>query len=174
MSNVHEKFVDFTQKEIQGFINTFKEIDTDGDGFVSHFELQLLMEKLGEARTYIALKSIVRKVVQDGNGLISQGQFLQIFRLAVSGELVCSRVIKKLAQTFDVAKEGVLKAAKFFEEKIEEHKAGVLFETECSGNHWHNDKYGKEEKIDEKEEKKKQEEKEMRREQFLAAKKAFE
>ncbi|UMM18218.1 hypothetical protein L5515_014383 [Caenorhabditis briggsae] len=157
--SLYAEFSEFSRKQIQYFVDTFKKYDEDQDNFIDFNELKRMMEKLGEAQTHIALKDLIKKVDEDQDGKISQREFLLIFRLAASGELACSEVFKTLAESVDVSKEGVLGAANFFQAKIEEQTKLSRFEEEMK---------------EEKEEKKRlEEEKKARREKFLASKSIF-
>uniref|UniRef100_A0A1I7UIT7 EF-hand domain-containing protein n=1 Tax=Caenorhabditis tropicalis TaxID=1561998 RepID=A0A1I7UIT7_9PELO len=157
--SLYAEFSEFSRKQIQYFVDTFKKYDEDQDNFIDFNELKRMMEKLGEAQTHIALKELIKKVDEDQDGKISQREFLLIFRLAASGELSCSEVFKTLAESVDVSKEGVLGAANFFQAKIEEQTKLSRFEEEMK---------------EEKEEKKRiEEEKKARREKFLASKSIF-
>ncbi|CAI5443704.1 unnamed protein product [Caenorhabditis angaria] len=157
--SIYAEFTEFTRKQIQYFLDTFKKYDEDSDNFINFEELKRMMERLGEAQTHIALKELIKKVDEDGDGKISQREFLLIFRLAATGELSCSEIFKTLAESVDVAKEGVLGAANFFQAKIEEQTKLSKFEEEM--------KLEKEEKL------RIEEEKKARREKFLASKSIF-
>lgn len=45
--------------------------DVDGNGFLDFTELKLMMEKLGEPQTHIALKEMIKTVDEDNDGSIS-------------------------------------------------------------------------------------------------------
>uniref|UniRef100_A0A1I7XBX9 EF-hand domain-containing protein n=1 Tax=Heterorhabditis bacteriophora TaxID=37862 RepID=A0A1I7XBX9_HETBA len=157
--SLYAEFSEFTRKQIKFFTETFRKFDEDADGFIDFNELKRMMEKLGEAQTHIALKEIIKKVDEDGDGKISMREFFLIFRISAQGQLGCSEVFQQLAQSVDVAKEGVLGAANFFQAKIEELTKVSKFEEEIR---------------QEKEERKQlEEEKKQRREKFLQNKSLF-
>ena len=45
--------------------------DVDGNGFLDFTELKLMMEKLGEPQTHVALKEMIKTVDEDNDGSIS-------------------------------------------------------------------------------------------------------
>ncbi|VDN22190.1 unnamed protein product [Gongylonema pulchrum] len=99
------------------------------------------------------------KVDEDQDGKVSPREFMLIFRYAATGQLSCAEVFNKLAESVDVAKEGVHAAADFFQAKIEEQTKLSKFEEEIRA---------------EQQERKQQEiEKKERRQQFLANKAVF-
>ena len=45
--------------------------DVDKSGFIDFMELKLMMEKLGEPQTHLALKAMIKEVDEDNDGEIS-------------------------------------------------------------------------------------------------------
>ena len=45
--------------------------DVDGNHFIDFMELKLMMEKLGEPQTHLALKEMIKTVDEDNDGCIS-------------------------------------------------------------------------------------------------------
>ena len=45
--------------------------DVDGNHFIDFMELKLMMEKLGEPQTHIALKEMIKVIDEDNDGCIS-------------------------------------------------------------------------------------------------------
>lgn len=156
---LYSEFHEFSRKQIKYFIETFKRFDEDGDSFIDFNELKRMMEKLGEAQTHIALKSILKMVDEDKDGKVSLREFMLIFRYAATGQLTCAEVFNQLASSVDVTKEGVQGAANFFQAKIEELSRENKFEKEL--------------KAEREERKQLEQERKERRQQFLANKAAF-
>lgn len=156
---IYSEFHEFTRKQINYFMETFKKYDEDHDNFINFNELKRMMEELGEAQTHIALKNMLKLVDEDQDGKISRREFMLIFRYAATGQLSCAEVFNDLVKSVDVAKEGVQAAADFFQAKIKEQTKLSKFEEEI--------------RAEQEERKQNETEKKERRQQFLANKAVF-
>ncbi|XP_062505391.1 EF-hand domain-containing protein D2-like isoform X2 [Corticium candelabrum] len=120
--SVYAEFKEFSIQEI-------KEYDTDRSNFIDFMELKLMMEKLGSPQTHLSLKAMIKEVDEDNDGQISFREFMLIFRKSRSGELQCEG-LAQIAQTCNVAEEGVSGAKSFFEAKVKEQTSAAKFEQE--------------------------------------------
>jgi hypothetical protein len=89
-------------------------------GKMSLEEFKSMMEKLGVPQTHLSLKSMIREVDQDNDGMITFREFMSIFRKFAAGELEKDSGLETLAQKLEVNvnEVGVGGAKSFFEAKI--------------------------------------------------------
>jgi Ca2+-binding EF-hand superfamily protein len=127
--SVYAEFKEFSIREIKEYRKTFQKYDVDHSNFIDFMELKLMMEKLGEPQTHLALKEMIKAIDEDNDGEISFREFMLIFRYARNGTLEIEG-LKTIATTCNVAEEGVKGAKGFFDAKAQEVAAGAKFEEE--------------------------------------------
>jgi len=127
--SVYAEFKEFSIQEIKEYRKVFQKYDVDGNHFIDFMELKLMMEKLGEPQTHLALKEMIKTVDEDNDGCISFREFMLIFHYAREGTLRVEG-LKTIAATCDVTEEGVSGAKSFFEAKAQQVAAGAKFEQE--------------------------------------------
>eukprot|EP00731_Ephydatia_muelleri_P015191 Em0008g911a len=127
--SVYAEFKEFSIQEIKEYRKVFQKYDVDANGFLDFTELKLMMEKLGEPQTHIALKEMIKTVDEDNDGSISFREFMLIFHYAKEGTLRVEG-LKKIANCCDVTTEGVGGAKGFFESKAQALADQSKFEKE--------------------------------------------
>eukprot|EP00794_Sanderia_malayensis_P012731 gene12731-14036_t len=127
--SVYAEFKQFSIPEIKELRKIFQKYDVDHSNFIDFMELKLMMEKLGEPQTHLALKEMIKTVDEDNDGQISFREFMLIFKYAREGTLVIEG-LKCIADCCDVTTEGVGGAKTFFEAKVKEQTDSNKFEKE--------------------------------------------
>eukprot|EP00112_Aurelia_sp_Birch-Aquarium-sp1_P000304 Seg1026.6 transcript_id=Seg1026.6/GoldUCD/mRNA.D3Y31 product="EF-hand domain-containing protein D2" protein_id=Seg1026.6/GoldUCD/D3Y31 len=127
--SVYAEFKEFSILEIKEYRKIFQKYDTDRSNFIDFMELKLMMEKLEEPQTHLALKEMIKTVDEDNDGQISFREFMLIFKYAKEGTLLVEG-LRKIADCVDVSTEGVGGAKSFFEAKIGEQTTDKKFENE--------------------------------------------
>ena len=127
--SIYAEFKEFSILEIKEYKKKFIEYDEDKSNFIDMMELKRMMEKLGAPQTHLALKAMIKEVDEDMDNQISFREFMLIFHKAQTGELIADG-LSVIAQTCNVAEEGVKGAKSFFEAKAAEVSKGAKFEDE--------------------------------------------
>jgi len=81
-----EKFSQFSREDIDVFIQSFREYDLDGSGTIDDHELDLAFKSMGQGASPDKIKSIIKEVDANGNGVIEWSEFLQIMANIYSGQ----------------------------------------------------------------------------------------
>lgn len=61
---------------LQDFKQQFIDYDQDQDQAINEFELKLMMEKLGQAKTHLELRKMISEVDRENRGAISYNDFV--------------------------------------------------------------------------------------------------
>eukprot|EP00297_Palpitomonas_bilix_P014019 CAMPEP_0113916950 /NCGR_PEP_ID=MMETSP0780_2-20120614/32381_1 /TAXON_ID=652834 /ORGANISM="Palpitomonas bilix" /LENGTH=219 /DNA_ID=CAMNT_0000916305 /DNA_START=75 /DNA_END=736 /DNA_ORIENTATION=+ /assembly_acc=CAM_ASM_000599 len=69
---------EFTSRERRDLEARFKEFDEDGNHFIDQFELQRMFEKMGEPKTHLQLKNMIKEVASNPEQGISFADFIGI------------------------------------------------------------------------------------------------
>lgn len=62
------RFANFTRQEYEGICQRFRKFDVDESNSIDLFELQLMMESIGETKTYAELKAMIAEVDKSKDG----------------------------------------------------------------------------------------------------------
>ena len=69
--NPSTEFSEFSRKEVTDYTKAFKAADSNSTGTLDIEKLKRMMEKLGHAQTHSQLRSMIKEVDVDGDGMIS-------------------------------------------------------------------------------------------------------
>jgi Ca2+-binding EF-hand superfamily protein len=71
-------FPEFTQADINVFIQSFKEFDLDGSGSIDAEELTLAFKAMGQGASEESIQALIESVDLDGSGEIEWVEFLMV------------------------------------------------------------------------------------------------
>lgn len=81
-----KKYPEFTRDQIEVFIESFKQFDSDGNGHIDAKELDSIFESLGQKQSPKELQKAIDEVDTDKNGTVEWPEFLQIISLLTKGK----------------------------------------------------------------------------------------
>lgn len=90
---------DLTDVQMALFKSLFLDFDSDISGDIDQLELQRLFEKLGEPKTHLELKRLMRKHDQSDKGAISFPDFLVMMREIGAGSSVQGSSVQRKAES---------------------------------------------------------------------------
>ncbi len=73
-----DDFLEFTRDEIDVFVQTFREFDTNGDGHIDCDELDKGFKFMGQRVSKEQLQEIIDAVDDDGSGAVEWPEFLKV------------------------------------------------------------------------------------------------
>ncbi|EFA79541.1 actin binding protein [Heterostelium album PN500] len=77
---------EFSEQDIQHYIEVFKKFDKDGNGSIDVQELESITSDLGEKIPHVELQAQINEVDHDGNGAIEFGEFLEVIKHLKKGK----------------------------------------------------------------------------------------
>jgi len=83
---------DATEAQTENILKKFMLYDLDGDQVINLEELKLMMEKLGQPKTYVELKKMIAEVDTTGKGVINFRDFLEMM-LGKSSNSVLKKIL---------------------------------------------------------------------------------